>query len=192
MTSGVMIRGFDQAMQELHVCKRGVAVSCSCCAWPLQGPGQYSCPPPLEPLLAQHPAAHVERPTVLFADCTHACPAAAAACCCSHLCEQPAWYKELAPQQDDDERENKLVGGTLGLHHALMISTTPLGTIQQSPPLIVCVAACATWDAIQPSTHAAAAAASRCCNCRWEVCAGPDPYLRVPLCLPTCFGCVSV
>jgi hypothetical protein len=28
----------------------------------------------------------------------------------SHLCEQPAWYKELAPQQDDEERENKLVG----------------------------------------------------------------------------------
>lgn len=27
----------------------------------------------------------------------------------SHLCEQPAWYKELAPQQDEDEREGKLV-----------------------------------------------------------------------------------
>jgi hypothetical protein len=28
----------------------------------------------------------------------------------SHLCEQPAWYKELAPQQDEEEREGKLVG----------------------------------------------------------------------------------
>jgi hypothetical protein len=27
----------------------------------------------------------------------------------SHLCEQPAWYKELAPQQDEEEREGKLV-----------------------------------------------------------------------------------
>eukprot|EP00878_Enallax_costatus_P000354 GHUV01000438.1.p1 GENE.GHUV01000438.1~~GHUV01000438.1.p1 ORF type:complete len:909 (+),score=324.27 GHUV01000438.1:86-2812(+) len=27
----------------------------------------------------------------------------------SHLCEQPAWYKELAPQQDEDEREGKLM-----------------------------------------------------------------------------------
>lgn len=27
----------------------------------------------------------------------------------SHLCEQPAWYKELAPQEDEAERENKLV-----------------------------------------------------------------------------------
>eukprot|EP00882_Tetradesmus_deserticola_P014549 GHRQ01015475.1.p1 GENE.GHRQ01015475.1~~GHRQ01015475.1.p1 ORF type:complete len:746 (+),score=307.36 GHRQ01015475.1:1312-3549(+) len=26
----------------------------------------------------------------------------------SHLCEQPAWYKELAPQQDEAEREGKL------------------------------------------------------------------------------------
>lgn len=29
----------------------------------------------------------------------------------SHLCEQPAWYKELAPQEDEVERENKLVRG---------------------------------------------------------------------------------
>ncbi len=27
----------------------------------------------------------------------------------SHLCEQPAWYKEVAQQQDDGEREGKLV-----------------------------------------------------------------------------------
>ncbi|KAF6260086.1 glycosyl hydrolase family 1-domain-containing protein [Scenedesmus sp. NREL 46B-D3] len=27
----------------------------------------------------------------------------------SHLCEQPAWYKELAPQQDEEEREGKLM-----------------------------------------------------------------------------------
>lgn len=33
---------------------------------------------------------------------------------CSHLCEQPAWYKELAANQDDeDERENKLVSSLL-------------------------------------------------------------------------------
>lgn len=31
----------------------------------------------------------------------------------SHLCEQPAWYKELAPQQDEEEREGKLVRGAL-------------------------------------------------------------------------------
>lgn len=29
----------------------------------------------------------------------------------SHLCEQPSWYKELAPQEEEDERDSKLVRG---------------------------------------------------------------------------------